>query len=121
LFALEAGRIMIGAVAWVAPRTAGRLLGLGSRPHPHTAFVTRIAGARDIALGVGALAVRDEARAPLLAIGVASDALDAVAGALALRERVLPPAAALLAGGSGAAAALAGLALLRDARRAERR
>jgi hypothetical protein len=77
--ALNAARVGIGIGALAATRPVLRLLGLGTADG--TVVVTRLAGIRDVALGLHALAARDDpgALSRAVALGALSDAGDAAA------------------------------------------
>jgi hypothetical protein len=84
VFAL--GRFAVGAVSWVAPPWATELIGLEIKS-PAGSYWARLFGVRDAALAVGLLLAEpgdDRRRWRLL--GIASDAMDAVAAELAVRE-----------------------------------
>ncbi len=106
--AIAAGRIGIGVGALLAPRPALRALGF-----PPTGAeadsLARIAGSRDIALGLLAFAAREdrEALRATALVAAAVDAADALAFALARRDPRLRRAgiSGVL---SGSAAAVAG-------------
>lgn len=106
--AIAAGRIAIGIGATTATRPALRAGGFGETDAAARALA-RMAGGRDIALGLLALTALDDRRALRRAsLGAAAvDAVDAVAllGALGRREGIDR------AGTRGGAAALAALAL----------
>ncbi|WP_020667378.1 hypothetical protein [Amycolatopsis nigrescens] len=57
-----AGRIAWGALALAAPRLNARLAGVGDRATPEVVYLTRIFGARAIALGLGYLGGDEPAR-----------------------------------------------------------
>jgi hypothetical protein len=85
--ALNAARVGIGIGAFAATRPVLRLLGLGTADG--TIVMARLAGIRDIALGLHALAARDD-RAALrraVALGALSDAGDAAAFLALTRAR----------------------------------
>ncbi|HEV7771021.1 MAG TPA: DUF4267 domain-containing protein [Solirubrobacterales bacterium] len=108
VLAIAAGRIGIGVGALLATKPALRALGF---PPPDTAAssLARIAGSRDIALGLLAFAAREDREAIRTAAVVAAavDAADALAFALAGRDPRLRRAgiSGVL---SGSAAAVAG-------------
>jgi hypothetical protein len=87
--AIAAGRIGIGVAALTATRPTLRFLGLGTAEG--TVVITRLAGIRDVALGLHAIAARDDAEALGLAVKVAAlaDAGDAAAFAALARTRGL--------------------------------
>ena len=109
--ALAFGRIAIGAVSLLFPRIASRLFLLNIRLNPQLAYMTRLFGAREIALGAISLAAPDEAKTQLAGLGLAVDGADAVASVAAMRagliskpSGVMVTLAALGAVGAGAAA-----------------
>jgi hypothetical protein len=108
VLAIAAGRIGIGVGALFATRPALRALGFAEADAAGMAL-SRIAGGRDVALGLLALAARDDRGALRLAAlaGAAVDAADAVTFGVAAREPVARRAGI---GGivSGSAAALTG-------------
>jgi hypothetical protein len=83
-------RFVLGSASWLAPRGSLRLMGLDARTNPHAAYVNRLFGARDAALGAGLLLTRGEARRLWWRIGIACDLLDATAGVVSARNRELP-------------------------------
>jgi hypothetical protein len=105
---IAAGRIAIGAGAVFATRPALKALGFAEVDAAGTAL-GRIAGGRDIALGLLALAARDDRKALRIAAlaGAAVDASDAVTFGVAARD---PFARRAGFGGiiSGSAAAITG-------------
>jgi hypothetical protein len=92
-------RILIGVGAWLAPNLAGRLFGLDPANNPQAAFLGRLFGVRDIALGLGTLQASGEARRQWLQLGVLCDSADAAAAVLGRRGGYLSPASAVMAGG----------------------
>ncbi len=83
--ATGAGRVAIGVIFLAAPVASVRILGVDSASAKRMAFLARMAAARDIGLGAGALAAGAGA-APWLAAAALADAVDAVAIAGALRR-----------------------------------
>lgn len=85
--AIGVGRIGVGVGALAATRPALRMLGLGTEDG--TVVLARMAGIRDLALGLHALSVRDDARALAQASALAAlaDAGDAAAFAALARRR----------------------------------
>ena len=88
VLAVAAGRIAIGAGAFFATRRALAVLGF-DEPDGATVALARLAGGRDIALGVAALRAGPDrvALREAAAIGAAVDAGDAIAFATALARR----------------------------------
>jgi hypothetical protein len=105
---IAAGRIAIGVGALFVTRPALRVLGFAEVDAAGTAL-GRVAGGRDIALGLLALAARDDRKALRVAAlaGAAVDAADAVSFGLAARDPIARRAGI---GGvvSGSAAAITG-------------
>lgn len=110
--ALAGIRLGIGAGAWATPNLAGRLFGLDPVGNPQTTYLARLFGARDIALGAGALTTEGESRRRWLQYGMACDVADAAAGYLAGRAGILPKPAAVLCTGVALAAVAMGAAAL---------
>jgi peptide-methionine (R)-S-oxide reductase len=108
-----AGRVAIGAAAIVAPEPASRVLGLDTATARRAAVLARMAGARDMALGAGALAAAVSGRplAGWLLAGAFADAADATVLGVALQRGdargAIPLATALGAGGSALLGVLA--------------
>ena len=109
--ALAGVRILIGVSSWLTPRVAGRLFGLDAKTNPQSPYLARLFGARDIALGVGALVSEGDARRQWLVAGLACDGADVAAGVAGGARGYLPKftsllvaATALTAVGLGAAA-----------------
>ena len=108
----SASRVGIGVVLVLVPRALEGWVGpVAGRPEAKV--LTRIAGARDVALGMGALAALREATPARrwLQVGAAVDAVDALASLVAVRHltpRRSLPAAALAAGGAATGVWLSG-------------
>jgi hypothetical protein len=100
-------RIVIGAAAWLTPRVAAKSFGLKPAENLQAPYLGRLFGARDVALGVGAMQATGDAQRQWLQLGIAVDAADAVAAIAAGRAGYLPPVAA----GLVFAPAVAGIAL----------
>jgi hypothetical protein len=108
--ALARARIAIGIAAVAAPAAAARLMGGRSGSAGLAPVAVRMVGARDVALGLGAVIAIDRG-APVrgwLEGAALADAGDLVAGVLG-RERLTPGALKATAGVAGAAAALGAL------------
>jgi hypothetical protein len=104
-------RVVIGLLALVAPRLASKIFGLDAAGNPQAPYLARLFGVRDIALGVGALASKGEARRTWVLLGIGVDATDAVSATLAGRDgSVSGVTAAKLAAPAVAAVALGAFA-----------
>jgi len=107
LTGLALGRIAIGALAWAAPELG--LKSLTFKGEPQAAYLFRLFGARDVALGVLTLVAPPTQKLALLKAGIAVDAADAGAGVLALRSGAVGKPIGLLLTGVGAIATVAGV------------
>ncbi len=111
--ALGVTRSLVGLVSWVAPDHAARIFGFD--PERSDRFVTRLFGARDLALGLITLAAPRSALAPVAAIGIAVDAVDSVAGFDERRRGNLSTQATILGPGGALALVVLGAIVARDA------
>lgn len=102
----------IGAGAWLAPRSSGRLFGLDPDANPQSPYLGRLFGARDVALAFGVSTSSGSHRLQWLRIGIACDLADAAAGLIAGRRGELPTGATVLVTGTALAAAGLGIAAL---------
>ncbi len=118
---LGLGRLGIGLVAATFPVAAVRSVGLDTATAARVAWLSRMLGARDGALGAGTLAagrawrlspVTGPGYAPWLVAGVASDTVDAVAMVAAVRARRVDRLRGSLGAAVAAAGAIAGLVAL---------
>ena len=98
---LGVSRALIGIGSWVAPDQTARLFGID--PERSDRFIARLFGARELALAGALLAAPASAVAPVAAVGVAVDTVDALAGFderrrgnLSTQATVLGPLGALL-------------------------
>jgi hypothetical protein len=108
-------RLAVGGSAFFTPRLAGRAFGLDVEANPQAPYLARLFGVRDAALGIGILTSKGEARRQWLAIGVACDAADALAGVAAGREGYLPKATAAVVTATALSAIVMGSLALREA------
>jgi hypothetical protein len=105
-------RLAIGVASWATPRAAGRLFGLDAVANPQAPYLARLFGARDVALGWGALSSEGETQRQWLLAGLACDVADTLAGIAGGRGGYLPKlTSALVSGTALSAAALGGAAL----------
>ena len=114
LYALSATRAAIGVSMLARPEVLPKALGADSTTAARLAWLTRMVGARELALGAGTLVAlrrgkdaEEWAYAQLL-----SDAVDALAVGAALARghvRVVPGAAVVAAAATGAAAGVVAL------------
>lgn len=102
---VAAGRVAVGVGMVARPTLLPKMLGVDTGSAERTAFLGRMLGAREIALGAGLLLARGPAGERGWLLGAAlSDAVDGVAFAAAARRGVVRP---VLAGTCVAAAAAA--------------
>jgi len=87
---LALGRIAIGATALASPSLAAKLFRLDLARNPHLAYMTRLFGSREVALGAITLLAKGNARRRLVALGMAVDAADGFAGYDAMRTGSVP-------------------------------
>src|SRR5947208_2755960 len=92
--AVAIGRIAVGASTWLAPNLAGRLFGLDPEGNPQLPYVGRLFGARDVALGAGALRSSRRSREAWLTAALACDVADVAAGVIAGVRGQLPVSSA---------------------------
>ena len=102
------GRLGLGGLFLAAPETATRLLGLDAVTATRVSWLARMTAIRDCTLGAGTVlsSIAGHGSTPWLLAGAVSDAGDAAAIGLAIRDGRLPAARA------GATVALAGGATL---------
>lgn len=118
--ALNAGRILYGIAAVVAPTSAARGWIGRAAAQPDVHPMTRAFGIRDVALGaatIGALKAAGPSGTGarmLLALGVMVDATDAVSGRLSKDAVPKPATIYAVAGGAAVTGALALAAALSD-------
>src|SRR5919201_1942457 len=112
--AIAVSRIAVGAGTWLAPNLAGRLFGLDPAGNPQLPYVGRLFGARDVALGAGALRSSRRSREAWLVAALACDVADVAAGVIAGARGQLPVSAAALVSGTAAVFAAGGYWLLQQ-------
>jgi hypothetical protein len=107
-------RLVVGVASWATPRAAGKLFGLDAVANPQAPYLARLFGARDVALGWGALSTEGETQRQWLLAGLACDVADALAGIAGGRGGYLPKLTSALVSGTALAAAALGGAALRE-------
>jgi hypothetical protein len=85
---IAAGRAVMGAVITASPVRAARMLGSDTATAQRVAYLTRMLGVRDSALGLGGVAAvrRGSGAASWVLAGAVADAVDAMALAGALKK-----------------------------------
>lgn len=109
---LSLGRIALGAVALASPATAAKLLRLDARANPQLAYMTRMFGSREIAVGAVTLLAPAAAQPRLVAMGIAIDGADTVAGVMAGVSGSVPKSTSVLLTLPAVAAVATGIAAL---------
>jgi hypothetical protein len=110
------GRIVLGVISRISPDLTSRLSGAGSSPGPEFDYMTRVFGARAIALGTGYLASNGDARRLWQRLALFCDVSDTLAGAAQLRNDEVPLLARVwLLSLTGGYAAIGAARLLEDA------
>ena len=112
--AIAAGRVVVGAAAYLAPNLSGRLFGLDPDNNPQASYIGRLFGARDVALGAGVIRSPRKQKDAWVAAGMACDVADVGAGALAGIRGTLPPSSAAMVTATAAFFALASAYLLQQ-------
>ncbi|MFI6169520.1 hypothetical protein ACIBCN_22250 [Nocardia sp. NPDC051052] len=90
---LAVGRIVLGAAAIAVPRTI--ITAFGTRSTPELTYLTRIFGARAIALGLGYLTAPADERPRWQRVGLMVDVIDTVHGAAHVARGDVPRATAV--------------------------
>jgi hypothetical protein len=80
-------RAMVGLLSWVSPSTSWRVFGMGATGlDARSPLVTRLFGAREIALAAGLQSPNPAIRKAVLQTGLFIDGADIVASVIALRR-----------------------------------
>lgn len=109
-------RSMVGALSWAAPSTTWRTFGLGSMQRdPRAALVTRLFGARELALGLAVQHPDKTVRRTALQAGVVIDAADIAVSLVALKRGAPKAITLTFVAGASLFVALGLTALARDA------
>jgi hypothetical protein len=118
---IAAGRAVIAASILASPVRSARMLGADTATAQRVTWLTRMMGVRDGAIGVGGVAAirsKGGASGPWLLAGAASDAVDALVLAGALKrgrvKGIVPTAIVPLAAGAAALGAVTALRLRRS-------
>jgi hypothetical protein len=104
-------RLAIGGASWAFPERTGKLFGFTFTQE--SAYLGRLFGIRDVALGVGMLAGSAESRKLWWRLGLLCDAADAAAGVLGLRGGA-PKRAMIMSTLTAASAVALGLGALKE-------
>src|SRR5438477_7314547 len=87
---LVAVRFAFGAASWLMPVRTLKLLGMDPGANREAAYVARLFGVRDAALGLGLVCTSGEARRLWWKIGIGCDLADVAAGIVSARNGQLP-------------------------------
>ena len=109
---LVGGRFAVGGTALVAPRLAGRIVGIDPRANPAAPFVGRLFGVRAVGMGFAVAIADGTERDRQLRGGIAVDLIDAAAALAAARSHELNRRAAALAFAAALTEAALGASLL---------
>jgi hypothetical protein len=116
---LPALRLAIGGGAWAAPGVTGKVFGFKNIEQNHEAlFMARLFAVRDIALGAGALAAKDDAAKLWWQLGIVCDLADAAAAVLSLKSGG-PKVPAILSAVTAVGAAGLGVAVVAGSGKSE--
>jgi len=111
---LAYGRVVIGALSLVSPSLTARLFLLDPAANPQLAYMGRMFGSRELALGAITLASSGEARRRLVQLGVAVDGADAYTGLATAVTGKVPKKTAFLLTAVAAAAVATGVMELQE-------
>ena len=101
VYSLSIGRIVVGAYSWLLPKLASRTLGLDNAAKSNDGeAVTRLFGARDLALGYALPTSDAGSRDAVLKAGLIVDSLDILSGLIASKKGIKSKASALIVGGA---------------------
>jgi hypothetical protein len=114
---LSLGRIAVGVVALVQPRTAAGMLGIDVGSNPQGPYLVRLFGSREVAIGAATLLARGSARRTLVLAGIGVDLADTATGVLGIQDRTVPLRTGAMLVGPAIGAVVSGAVGLRDARR----
>jgi hypothetical protein len=110
------GRLALGAVALLFPALATRLFMLDVKSNPQLPYMTRLFAIREIAVGAVTLTAPDDARTPMVGLGIAVDGSDAIAGFAAARSGAVSKPAGILLTGAALVAVAGGASALANRR-----
>ncbi len=111
---LSLGRIAVGVVSLFRPAVAARTFGVDLASNPQGAYLARLFGSREIAIGTATLLARGTTRRNLVLAGIGVDAADAATGVLGIQDRSVPVRAGAMLIVPAVLAVLSGLAGLRQ-------
>ena len=110
---LSLGRIAVGAISFARPGLAAKMFGLDAANNPQGAYLARLFGSREIALGTATLLARGSTRRNLVLAGIGVDVADAATGVLGIQDKTVPVRTGTMLIGPALGAVLSGVAGLR--------
>jgi hypothetical protein len=109
---MAVSRIGAGKLTWISPDLSAKVFGIRGE---QSAYLGRLFGSRDIALGLAVLSRNPAIRRTALRMGIVIDACDCAAAVLETkRGKLTPVGSALLIGGAATFAVLGVIALRAD-------
>lgn len=111
------GRITVGVGSWIAPAIASKAMGFYGPPDGGQAYMLRLFGVREIALGVATARCASASQANLLAVGSTIDLADTLAAILGIRSGRIAKRTGCYIGSVSAASALVSALAALSARR----
>ena len=114
LKALAGLRTAVGVTSYVAPNFGGKLFGLDPDANPQAAYLGRLFGIRDVALGAGTLRASKKAQDNWIEMGIVCDAADTVSAFLGGGKGYLSPKTTALVAAPAIAATALGVIALRN-------
>ncbi|MDQ5807909.1 MAG: hypothetical protein M3320_04470 [Actinomycetota bacterium] len=106
-------RIAVGATSWAAPNFGGKLFGLEPEANPQAAYLGRLFGIRDLALGIGPLRAKKKAQTNWIELGIMCDAADTAAAFMGGGKGYLSPTTTAMVAAPAIAATALGVIALR--------
>ncbi len=114
LKSLAALRVAVGVTSYVAPNFGGKLFGLEPEANPQAAYLGRLFGIRDVALGIGPLRAKKKAQDNWIELGIMCDAADAVSAFLGGGKGYLSPTTTAMVAAPAIAATALGVVALKN-------
>ena len=84
---LSLGRIAVGVLSFLQPAPRGEALRPRRREQPTGAYLARLFGSREVALGTATLLARGKTRRNLVLAGIGVDLADAATGVLGIQDQ----------------------------------
>ena len=107
-------RVAVGVTSYVAPNFGGKLFGLEPEANPQAAYLGRLFGVRDVALGIGPLRAKKKAQDNWIELGIMCDAADAVAAFMGGAKGYLSPTTTAMVAAPAIAATALGVVALQN-------